>query len=111
MTSGLLRRHPIRAALALVAVLLAIPGVSVGQALTKPGNDTVAERLAEWARDHHGGALVNLFERASYRPPKVGGRVAGLVTAAQQSWGDGDADPAARSARPAPADRPAGSAG
>jgi hypothetical protein len=74
VTSGLLRRHPIRAACALVAVVLAIPGVSIGQALTRPGNDTVAERLAEWARDHHGGAVVNLLERASYHPPKVGGR-------------------------------------
>ena len=44
---------------------------SIGQALTKPGNDSVSARLAEWARDHHAGALVNLFERAAYQPPKV----------------------------------------
>jgi hypothetical protein len=58
-----------------VLVLLALlPALaSLTMALTRPGTDTTAERLAEWARDHHGGALVNLFERATYQPPRVGG--------------------------------------
>lgn len=39
-----------------------------------PGGGTVAERLAEWARDHYLGPVVTLGEWLSYQPPKVGGR-------------------------------------
>lgn len=68
------RRRRLLVVVLALAVLLTPLGVSIGRALTRPGNDSTAARLAEWARDHHAGALVNLFERATYQPPKVGGR-------------------------------------
>jgi hypothetical protein len=60
--------------IALVLLLLLTPVAwSLTGALTRPGNDTTAERIAEWARDHHAGALVTWLERKTYQPPKVGG--------------------------------------
>jgi hypothetical protein len=48
---------------------------SVGQVLLAPGNDSVAARLAEWARDHGLGRVVLDLEKLQYRlhPPAVGG--------------------------------------
>ena len=49
---------------------------SIGGALTAPGSDTVAARLAEWGRNHGLGVLVTTAENLQYRlhPPKVGGK-------------------------------------
>jgi hypothetical protein len=49
---------------------------SLGRALTAPGNDPIAARLAEWGRDHGLGVLVTAAEDIQYRlhPPKVGGK-------------------------------------
>lgn len=57
-------------------VLLAVLGVSVGGALTAPGTDSTAARLAEWGRTHGLGSLVTSLEKAQYaaNPPRVGGR-------------------------------------
>nr|WSX73302.1 phosphodiester glycosidase family protein [Streptomyces sp. NBC_00899]WSX80632.1 phosphodiester glycosidase family protein [Streptomyces sp. NBC_00899] len=48
---------------------------SVGQALTYPGKDSTTARLAEWARDHELGFVVDKLEDVQYSmdPPKVGG--------------------------------------
>jgi hypothetical protein len=60
----------------LVLAILLIPvAISLGRALTRPGNDSFSERIAEWARDHHAGALVTWMEQATYQPPKVGGQL------------------------------------
>jgi hypothetical protein len=67
------RRVTITVATAL-ALLLAVTGVSVARALTAPGTDTVAARLAEWARGHGLSSVVDQLERATYQAPKVGGR-------------------------------------
>jgi hypothetical protein len=48
---------------------------SLGSALRNPGmGSTLAERAAEWARDHYLGPLVTLGEWLTYQPPKVGGK-------------------------------------
>lgn len=59
----------------LVAVLALLTPVwwSLGQALTAPGTDSVASRVAEWARRHGAGGLVTWLEQQRYTPPKVGG--------------------------------------
>ncbi len=48
---------------------------SLGRAVTAPGTDSVAARVAEWGRDHGLGALVTFGENLQYQlhPPKVGG--------------------------------------
>jgi hypothetical protein len=58
----------------ILAVFLCVVGWSVGNALTAPGGGTMAERLAEWARDHYLGPVVTLGEWLTYQPPKVGGK-------------------------------------
>ena len=69
----------------IAAVLLGLAAswlfLSVGEALTAPGSDPVSARLAEWARQHHLGGLVNRAEQAQYRlhPPRTGGKPAGGI--------------------------------
>jgi len=67
------------AALSLVVILVVSTGVSVAPALTAPGTDSVAARLAEWGRDHGLGWAVTALEQAQYAndKPSVGGDVAG----------------------------------
>ncbi|HEY1640630.1 MAG TPA: hypothetical protein VGG35_08090 [Streptosporangiaceae bacterium] len=71
------RRLRDRPAIRIIAVLLAVTvawlGWSLGHALTNPGGGTVAQRVAEWARDHYLGPLVTFGEWVTYQPPKVGG--------------------------------------
>jgi hypothetical protein len=68
------RRRRLLTTIAVVLLLLITPVAwSLGGALTRPGSDTTAERVAEWARDHHAGALVTWLERTTYKTPKVGG--------------------------------------
>ena len=68
-----------RRILASIVAVAAIVGISliwsVGSALTAPGTDTVAARLAEWGRDHYLGFVVTTAENIQYslNPPKVGG--------------------------------------
>jgi hypothetical protein len=69
-----LRRHRVRRAVAgAMAVLLLLVGVSITRALTAPGTDSSAARLAEWARGHGLSALVDRLERVTYHAPQVGG--------------------------------------
>ncbi|MEY9968566.1 hypothetical protein ABIA33_006650 [Streptacidiphilus sp. MAP12-16] len=77
LTPAQLRRRRIvtRSVLAAGTVLLGCLGWSIGQALTYPGKDGVAARLAEWGRDHHLGLVINQLEDWQYQlnPPRVGG--------------------------------------
>lgn len=63
---------------------LAVLGWSIGGALTAPGTDSTAARLAEWGRDHGLGGVITWLERQQYRrhPPKVGGAPRGGIPAA-----------------------------
>ncbi|MEV1023164.1 phosphodiester glycosidase family protein [Streptomyces sp. NPDC050264] len=74
---GRLRRHPLaaRAVLATGVLALSTLGWSLSGALTYPGDDSTAARLAGWAREHHMGTVVDQLENAKYKmdPPKVGG--------------------------------------
>jgi hypothetical protein len=68
-----------------LVVFLAVVGWSVGGALTAPGTDSVAARLAEWGRDHGLGGLVTWLERQQYQhnqPPVGGVPVGGIPHAA-----------------------------
>ncbi len=64
-----------RAVLAALLVFLIVVGVSIGGALTAPGTDSTAARLAEWGRDHGLGGVVTWLEQQQYdhNQPKVGG--------------------------------------
>jgi hypothetical protein len=65
----------LRIAALLIVLALAPVAYSISGALTRPGNDSTSARLAEWARDHHAGALVTWLEKETYQPPKVGGKL------------------------------------
>lgn len=67
------RKRVLRVVATALAASLAGIGLSVGAALTSPGTDSSAARLAEWARGHGLSSLVDSLEHATYRPPAVGG--------------------------------------
>ena len=71
------RRHPLihlLQALALAILIFAgVIGYSVGGSLTREGNDSVSQRLAEWGRDHHLGGVITWLERETYSAPTKGG--------------------------------------
>jgi hypothetical protein len=73
------KRHPVVRILQVLAlivlVFIGLIGYSVGGALTRPGNDSVKARVAEWARDHHLGDLVTWLEKQDYErnQPTKGG--------------------------------------
>jgi phosphodiester glycosidase len=71
------RKLATRGALGVCVVCVGTVGVSIGRALTYPGRDSTAARLAEWARDHELGGVVDQLEDWQYRmdPPKVGGEL------------------------------------
>ena len=77
------RRLHDRPAVRIIAVLLAAAltwlGWSLGHALTTPGGGTVAQRVAEWARDHYLGPLVTFGEWVTL--PAAEGRRHALVLA------------------------------
>jgi hypothetical protein len=77
LTAAQLRRRKLvtRSALGVCVVCTGAVGWSVGQALTYPGSDSNQARLAEWARDHELGFVVDKLEDVQYKlnPPKVGG--------------------------------------
>ncbi|MHB8341476.1 MAG: phosphodiester glycosidase family protein [Mycobacteriales bacterium] len=81
----LLRRRRVAVAAGLVLVLIfGWLGDSVGQALTAPGTDSVAARLAEWGRLHHFSWIINALERVQYdlNKPRTGGTPHGGVPTA-----------------------------
>jgi hypothetical protein len=92
-----------RVTLVLLLVLLVVVGWSVGGALTAPGTDSTAARLAEWGRDHGLGGMVTWLEQMQYdsNQPKVGGlpsggipKADGGVSGSGGSGGGGTAGPA-----------------
>ena len=62
--------------IAILAVLLGLFGYVVGSALSAPGTDSVAARLAEWGRDHGFSGVITWLEKEEYRPPPTGGQPA-----------------------------------
>ena len=102
VTSRRLRdRRGVRITAAVLVVILAWFSWSMGHALTSPGGGTIAERSAEWARDHDLGPLVTFGEWVSYKAPKVGGRPSFSLAGGARRVPGGNAPTA--SARPAPA--------
>jgi hypothetical protein len=75
------RRFWVRRLGVLMVVFLLWLTWSIGGALTAPGTDTSAARLAEWARFHGLGWAVSALEQAQYKmnPPKVGGSLVGGI--------------------------------
>ncbi|MCX3062665.1 phosphodiester glycosidase family protein [Streptomyces beihaiensis] len=69
------RKFVVRSTVAAGALFVGTVGWSLGEALTYPGDDSNLARVAEWARDHHMGAVVDKLENIKYEmdPPKVGG--------------------------------------
>ena len=70
-----------RIVLVALVVFLVVVGWSVGGALTAPGTDSTAARLAEWGRDHGLGGIVTWLEKQQYEnnQPKVGGTPTGGI--------------------------------
>jgi hypothetical protein len=67
------------AVLVALSIFLVITGISVGTALANPTLGTsISARLAEWARDHGGGGIVQWSENLwySHHQPPVGGKPA-----------------------------------
>jgi hypothetical protein len=95
-----------RAVLAALLVFLIVVGWSIGGALTAPGTDSTAARLAEWGRDHGLGGIVTWLETQQYdhNQPKVGGAPVGGIQQAQGAETVAPpAGPAAPQTLPAPA--------
>lgn len=69
------RRLTVRSVLGVGLLCTGVLGWSVGRALTYPGKDSTEARLAEWARDHRLGFVVDQLEEWQYdlHPPEVGG--------------------------------------
>jgi hypothetical protein len=82
------RRHPLihllQAVALAVLIFIGVIGYSVGGALTREGNDTVSQRLAEWGRDHHLGGVITWLEKETYSAPTKGGTVKIPVVAPAQ---------------------------
>ena len=64
----------------IAAILVILTSVSIGHALTYPGGGSFSARIAEWARDHHMGALVTFGEWLTYSPPQKGGKPSFALT-------------------------------
>jgi len=77
-------RRTLRAAGVVILVVLAVVGYSLGGALSRPGNDSLAQRVAEWGRDHHLNWAVSGLEQTQYNlnKPKTGGTLAGGIPTA-----------------------------
>ncbi|WP_147267376.1 phosphodiester glycosidase family protein [Streptomyces sp. SDr-06] len=77
------RRLATRGALAVGVLCVGTLGYSVGEALTYPGDDSTAARLAGWAREHRLGPVVDKLENLQYEldPPQVGGDLPGEALA------------------------------
>jgi len=73
-----------RVVLAALLVFLILVGWSIGSALTAPGTDSTAARLAEWGRDHGFNGVITWLEKQQYEQnqPKVGGLPTGGIPAA-----------------------------
>jgi hypothetical protein len=70
-----------RAVLALLVVFLLVVGLSIGTALTAPGTDSTAAKLAEWGRDHGFNGVITWLEQQQYEhnQPRIGGAPPGGI--------------------------------
>ncbi|MCD2188847.1 hypothetical protein [Actinomycetospora soli] len=106
------RRRWARRTLAALVVAVVLVGVvaapSLVHALTRPGSDTVAARLAEWGRDHGLGPVVTALESAQYQldQPPTGGAPAGGIPPANGAEADRPGGSPAPPPLPAPAGLP-----
>jgi hypothetical protein len=110
-TRGSVGRRIRRVVLLVLVVFLSVVGWSIGGALTAPGTDSTAARLAEWGRDHGLGGIITWLERQQYEhnQPKIGGTpVGGIPVAgrAQATPPTSSHGPAAPPTLPAPAPIP-----
>jgi hypothetical protein len=82
-------RHTRRVVVVALVLLLVAVGWSVGGALTAPGTDSTAARLAEWGRDHGFNGAVTWLEKRQYalNQPAVGGTPTGGIPAAAGAVG------------------------
>jgi hypothetical protein len=92
------RRRIALTILAVLGLVLAVPALSLFQALRAPGNLTATEKTVEWMRDHDLGPVVNSVERwwFSNHQPKEGGepdRAIGIEAPPAQSTGSAKAVP------------------
>jgi hypothetical protein len=73
-----------RVVLLALAAFLVVAGWSVAGALTRPGSDSTAARLAEWGRDHGLGQVVTFLEAQQYQrhQPRLGGHPAAAIPSA-----------------------------
>ena len=73
---GFLRTKRFSIPALVILIFLGTTSWSVTPALTAPGTDSVAARLAEWGRDHHLGNVITFAENLQYKlhPPKLGGK-------------------------------------
>lgn len=80
-------RRALRWSVYALAAFLAWLTWSLGGALTAPGTDTTAARLAEWARFHGLGWAVSTLEQVQYQlhPPVIGGAPSGGIPHATTS--------------------------
>ncbi|HEY4019406.1 MAG TPA: hypothetical protein VGM75_12010 [Pseudonocardiaceae bacterium] len=78
-----------RIVLVALVLFLVVVGWSVGGALTAPGTDSTAARLAEWGRDHGFGGVITWMEAQQYQQnqPKIGGAPTGGIPNAAGSVG------------------------
>jgi hypothetical protein len=81
------RRHPLihvlQALVLAILIFIGVVGYSVGGALTRAGNDSVTQRVAEWAREHHLDPVVTWLEKVQYnasKPTKGGAPKGGIPT-------------------------------
>ncbi len=80
-------RQQLHAAGGIVLLLVLATGFSIGEALGRPGNDSTAQRVAEWGRGHHLNWAVTRLEQTQYElnKPAVGGApTGGIPTAAAE---------------------------
>jgi hypothetical protein len=85
-TAGARRRRctVVRVMVVVLVLLLGSIGLTVGDALSAPGDDSAGAKLAEWGRDHGLGGLITWLEGVRYAAdqPAVGGTPAGGIPTA-----------------------------
>jgi hypothetical protein len=106
-------RRLVAAGLVVLTMFVMVVGWSIAGALTAPGTDSVAARMAEWGRDHGFDELITWLEKQQYErnQPATSGVPAGGITL-PEGWlpdtspGPGSGALARHVALPAPAPLP-----
>jgi hypothetical protein len=81
-----------RIVLVMMLLFLILVGWSIGGALTAPGTDSTAARLAEWGRDHGLNGVITWLEQRQYalHQPKIGGTPTHGIPKAAGAVGSGN---------------------